>query len=122
MKSLMFALAVSSVLAAPAQALSPEAEAFVRKAGLDPASAAVRAADEEGPISTIYQGDEKEYSLESLAQEKAKNGLKAFVVAREFIRKLKANFAGTSVPAGGYDGLYLTVDERKLALKKVFGT
>lgn len=124
MKSLVFVFAVSATLAAlaaPARAMSPETEAFVRKAGLDPASAAVRLADEEGPVSTVYQGDEKEYSLDSLARDGAKNGLKAFVSTREFIRKLKANFAGTPVPAAGYDGLYLTVEERKLALKKIFG-
>lgn len=100
--------------------MAPETEAFLRKAGLDPASAAVRLADKEGPIDTTYQGDEKQFSLDSLARDGAKNGIKAFVSAREFIRKLKANFAGTPIPAGGYDGLYLTLEERKLALKKVF--
>jgi hypothetical protein len=117
----MFVLALSAALAAPARAMTPETEAFVRKAGLDPASAAVRTADAEGPINTVYQGDEKEYSLDSLAHDGAKNGLKAFVSTREFIRKLKANFAGTPIPTSGYDGLYLTIEERKLALKKVFG-
>lgn len=121
MKSLVFALAVSAVLAAPAQALSPETEAFIRNVGLDPASASVRQADEEGPVSTVYQGDQKVYSLDSLARDGAKNGLKAFVSTREFIRKLKVNFAGTPVPSAGYDGLYLTVEERKLALRKIFG-
>jgi len=120
MKSLMFAAAVCAALAGPAQALAPETEAFLRKAGLDPASAAVKAADEEGPVNTVYQGDEKEFSLDSLAKEGAKNGIKAFVAARDFIRRLKANFGGTPIPAAGYDGLYLTPDERKLALKKVF--
>lgn len=120
MKPLLFALAVSAVIAAPARAMTPETETFLRKAGLDPASAAVRAADAEGPVSTVYQGDEKTYSLDSLARDGAKNGIKAFVATRDFIRKLKANFAGTPAPTAGYDGLYLTTEERKLALKKLF--
>lgn len=119
----MIAIAVSftlSALAVPAQALSPETEAFLRRAGLDPASDAVRLADEEGPVQTVYQGDDKQYSLDTLARDGAKNGIKAFVATREFIRKLKVDFAGTRIPTQGYDGLYLTVEERKLALKKVF--
>lgn len=120
MKSLIFFVAVFAALAAPAGALTPETEAFLRKAGLDPASPAVRQAEAEGPVSTVYQGDEKEFSLDSLARDGAKNGIKAFVAAREFIRRLKANFSGTPIPPAGYDGLYLTVEERKLALKKVF--
>lgn len=120
MKSLLLAAAAFAILAVPARALAPETEAFLRKAGLDPASAAVKAAAEEGPVKTVYQGDDKEFSLDSLAKEGAKNGIKAFVAARDFIRRLKANFAGTPIPVNGYDGLYLTPEERKLALKKVF--
>lgn len=119
MKSLALVLLVSAALAAPARALSPTAKDFVRKAGLDPESAAVRAADADGTITTVYQGDEKKYSVESLALEGAKNGLKAFVATRGFIRKLNADYAGTPFPTSGYDGLYLTVKERKLALRKM---
>lgn len=120
MKSLLLAAAVSAVLAAPARALSPETAAFLVTAGLDPASADVRLADEEGPVTVLYQGDDKEFSLDSLAKDKAKNGIKAFVAARAFIRQLTKNFAGTPAPKQGLDMLYLTLDERKLALKKVF--
>ena len=118
MKSLMAAVILSAAFAAPARALSPEAEAFVRKAGLDPASAAVRQADGDGTIVTMYRDDEKKFSLESLALEGAKNGVKAFVATRGFIRKLKADFAGTPFLKVGYDGLYLTVEERRLATRK----
>lgn len=120
MKSLLIAVAVSAILSAPARALSPETSAFLVKAGLDPASADVRLADEEGPVTVLYQGDDKEFSLDSLAKDNAKNGIKAFVASRAFIRQLKKNFAGTPAPKQGLDMLYLTLDERKLALKKVF--
>lgn len=120
MKSLLIAAAVSAFFASPALALSPETSAFLVKAGLDPASADVRMADEEGPVTVLYQGDEKEYSLDSLARDNAKNGIKAFVAARAYIRQLTKNFAGTPAPKQGIDMLYLTLDERKLALKKVF--
>lgn len=120
MKSLLIAVAVCSAFSMPARALSPETESFLVKAGLDPASPQVRMADEEGPVKTIYLGDEKEFSLDSLAKDGAKNGIKAFVAARDFIRRLKNNFAGTPSPKEGYDALYLTVPERKLAMKKLF--
>ena len=119
MKSLLFTLVAVSFLSAPALALSPEAADFVRKAGLDPASATVKAADADGTIVTIFHDDEKQFSLESLAIEKAKNGVNAFVFTRTFIRKLKANYAGTPFPTSSYDGLYLTLDERKLAMRKM---
>ncbi|MDD5303817.1 MAG: hypothetical protein PHS14_12010 [Elusimicrobia bacterium] len=115
----MFAIAVSAALAAPARALSPEAEAFVRKAGLDPASAAVRLADADGTIDTTYRGDQKSFSLESLALEKAKNGVNAFVTTRNFIHKLEADFRGTPIPKTGYDGLYLTTEQRTLVARKI---
>lgn len=120
MKSLLIAVAVFSAFALPARALAPETEAFLVKAGIDPKSPQVRMADEEGPVSTIYRDEEKEFSLDSLAKEGAKNGIKAFVAARDFIRKLKMNFAGTPSPKEGFDALYLTPDERKLAMKKLF--
>ena len=121
MKSLTLAVVVCAALAAPARALTPETEAFIRKAGLDPASAAVQLADKDGTIDTVYQDDEKHFSLDSLAKDGAKNGLKAFVATRSFIHALKKDFNGTPVPKAGYDGLYLTIDERKLALSKIFG-
>lgn len=120
MKTLLLAAAVCSALALPARAITPETSAFLVKAGLDPASPQVRMADEEGPVKTSYLGDDKEFSLDSLAQDGAKNGIKAFVAARDFIRRLKNNFAGTPSPKEGYDALYLTPAERKLALKKLF--
>lgn len=118
MKSLMVALVVAAGFAVPAQALSPETEAFLRKAGLDPASEAVRIAEEDGTIVTMYRDDEKRISLESLAKEGAKNGIKSFVATRAFIRKLKADFAGTPFLKTNYDGLYLTLEERRLATRK----
>jgi hypothetical protein len=119
MKFLLSVLIASASLAVSAHALSPQAEAFVRKAGLDPASADVRQADADGMIVTIWQGDERKHSLESLANEGMKNGVKVFVSTRAFIRKLKADYAGTPFPTSGFDGIYLTVEERKLAERKM---
>lgn len=119
MKSLVLAIVASATLAAPVRALSPVAEDFVRKAGLDPASDAVRAADKDGTISTTYRGDLKKYSLESLAKEGARNGVISFVTTRAFIRKLEADFAGTPIPKTGYDGLYLTVEQRRMVARKI---
>ena|SRR3989338_4768946 len=118
MKSLMVALVMSAAFAAPARALTPEVEAFLRKAGVDPASEAVRIAEEDGTIVTMYRDDEKQISLESLTREGAKNGIKAFVATRAFIRKLKADYAGTPFLRTNYDGLYLTIEERRLATRK----
>ncbi len=118
MKSLMVALVVAAAFAAPARALSPETEAFLRTAGLDPASDAVRLAEEDGEIVTMYRDDEKTFSLDSLARDGAKNGIKAFVATRGFIRRLKADFAGTPFLKTNYDGLYLTLEERRLATRK----
>ena len=120
MKSLLLMIVATAALAVPARALSPEAEAFVRKAGLDPASVTVRQAEADGAIVTMYQDDERTNSLESLAKAGLKNGVKAFVSTRAFIRKLKANYAGTPFPTSGFDGLYLTVEERTLATRKMF--
>ncbi len=119
MKSLMLAIVAAAALAAPARALSPQAEAFVRKSGLDPASAAVRLAESDGTITTMYRDDEKKFSLESLALEGAKNGVKAFVATRGFIHKLQTDYASTPFLTVGYDGLYLTMEERKLATRKM---
>ena len=119
MKSLMFVIAAFASLAAPVHALSPKAEAFVRKAGLDPASAAVQLAESDGTITTTYRGDEKSFSLESLALEGAKNGVNAFVTTRNFIRKLEADFKGTPVPKTGLDRLYLTEEQRDLLVRKI---
>jgi len=120
MKSLLLVVAACAALAAPVRALTPETASFLVKAGLDPTSADVRAADEEGPVTVLFQGEDKDFSLDSLATEGKKNGIKAFVAARAFIRRLKQNFAGTPAPKQGLDMLYLTLEERQLAMRKVF--
>lgn len=134
MKTPLFAMVVAAALAAlapPAQAQaecpSTKAQGFIDATNkLNPSSQispeAVSLACAEGVVETPYQGDIKRFSVNSLADEGAKNGLRAFILTREFIRKLKANFGGTPFPTAGhgYDGIYLNVEERKLSIKKQF--
>ena len=117
---LAVAFTLMTLLCAPALAMSQATADFLRSAGIDPDSEAVKLADAEGTIQTTYNGDPVSYSFDKLAADGAKNGAKRFVVTRTFIRALKANFA-TPIPPEGYDGAYLTQDEKKLALRKVFG-
>lgn len=118
MKIILAALIAVVALASPSFALSPEAEAFLKGIGLDPASESVRAAEKEGTISTTFRGDSASFSLESLALEKKKNGVMAFITTRAFIKKLAAN-PKTAFPKTGYDGMYLTKDERDLVADKI---
>lgn len=115
-----FPLAVlAMLLCVPAQAaLSPQAEAFLTSIGLISTSPEVSLAVNDGVISTTFNGDPEQYSLEQLALQRKTNGAKAFVGTRNFIAKLTANFAGTSIPSTNYDPLYLTVQERALAGRK----
>lgn len=121
-------LILAVLLAVPAAAVKPKTApamkagtaAFLKATGFDPKSKEIALIHSEGPVETTYQGDPQTHSLDTLAAGKAKNALKRFVTTRNFIRALKANFAETKIPAEGYDGLYLTLEERTLALKKVF--
>jgi len=112
MKPLALAAFYVAFLAASASAMTPETEQYLRTIGLDPQSADVVAVDAEGPVSTDYDGDVSEFSLDTLAAQKKKNGINSFIGTRTFIRKLKENFAGTSIPKTNYDPMYLTPAER----------
>ena len=113
------AVLITAALASSAQALSPAARTFVRKAGLDPASAAVIQADKDGEISSIYRDKPVRNSLEALAIKGSKKGVLTFVTSREFIHKLEADFEGAVVPMTGFDRIYLTTEERDLVLRKI---
>jgi len=113
--------AAPSPKAAPAPKMKPETAKFLLSIGIDPESAEIVLIYSEGPVETAYQGDPQTHSLDTLAAEKAKNATKRFITTRNFIRALKRDFEKTPIPPEGYDGLYLTLEERKLALKKVFG-
>ena len=117
---LLLGLLLSSTV--PALALAPETEAYLKKIGLDPASDAVKIADQDGVIKTVYHDDTQEFSLASLAQAAKPNGVKAFVTTRAFIKSLKADFNAASFPKVGYDAMYLTPDERKLAGRKLIAS
>lgn len=106
--------------AAPAVKMKPETAKFLRSIDIDPESAGILLIYSEGPVETAYQGDPQTHGLDTLAAEKAKNATKRFITTRNFIRALKQDFEKTAIPPEGYDGLYLTLEERKLALKKVF--
>jgi hypothetical protein len=112
---------IAAALASSAHALSPAAKIFVRKAGLDPASASVIQADKDGDISSIYRDKPVKNSLESLAIKGSKKGVLSFVTSREFIRSLEADFEGTVIPKTGFDRIYLTTEERDLVLRKILG-
>lgn len=118
MKPLVLAAFVVTFFAVTASAMTPETAAYLKSLGHNPESEEIVAIDAEGPISTSYDGDPEEYSLDILASQKKKNGIAAFIGTRSFIRKLKANFAGTSIPKTNYDPLYLNNDERGLVGKK----
>lgn len=115
-------VALMLLLFTPALAMSPSTAEFLRSAGIGPDSEAAQLADADGTLHTTCNGDPVAVSLEKLVAEGAKkNGAGYFVITRTFIRALKAGFAGTPVPPEGYDGACLTPDEKKLALRKVFG-
>lgn len=118
MKFLALAAFAAAFFAASASAMTPETEQYLGSIGLDPASNDVVAVDAEGPVLTSYDGDASEYSLDILAAQKKKNGISSFIGTRTFIRQLKANFAGTSIPKTNYDPMYLTPEERGLVGRK----
>lgn len=118
MKPLVLAVFAVTFFAVTASAMTPETAAYLKSLGQNPESEEIITIDAEGPISTSYDGDPEEYSLDILASQKKKNGIAAFIGTRGFIRKLKANFAGTSIPKTNYDALYLTNEERGLVGRK----
>lgn len=109
----------SLALALSAEGLSPEAESYLQSIGLDPTSEDVRLAEAAGNVQTTYMDEPVSYSVESLAQEKKKNGLIRFVTTRAFIHRLHKNFNETKIPKKNYEALYLTVAERELVGRKV---
>jgi hypothetical protein len=106
-------------------ALSTQATDFLLSISIDPASENVKLADQDGTIKTEYGGDPEEYSLESLAIAKKTNGVRCFIDTRAFIRSLKADFNRTEKIGPGHPlyrcaaSVYLTVEERRLAAKKI---
>lgn len=108
-----------------ALALSKQAADFLRSISIDPASEKVKLADQDGTIKTVSGGDPDENSLESLAIAKKVNGTRCFIETRAFIRSLKADFSRTEKVGRGHPlytcafQLYLTLEERKLAVKKL---
>lgn len=114
-----------AILVLQANAMSPQTADFLRSAGLDPNSEAVRIADADGQISVIFHGDPETFSLEGLAAQRKTNAVKGFVATRAFIRRLKTDFANTrfAAPGGlggpvGYNPDFLTEEERALVRRK----
>ena len=116
--SLTLAALLGVSLSTSAWALSPPAAAFLTSIGVDPADKEVKLADEDGEIVTEYDSDPVSFSLETLATTKKANAVRTFVGTRTFIRHLKKDFGGTSLPKVNYDPLYLTLEERALAGRK----
>lgn len=103
---------------APVAKMKPETAEFLRSVGVDPESEDVVATESEGTVSTEYDGDPVEYSLDSLAAEKKKNGIVTFIGTRSFIRRLKKDWDGTSIPKTNYDPKFLTREELGMAGRK----
>lgn len=95
-----------------------ETDAFLKSIGIDPASEDAAAAAAEGPVRTTYDEDPVEFSLARFAADKRKNGMATFISTRGFIRRLKKDYEGTSIPKTRYDPLYLTGEERALVGRK----
>lgn len=120
MKPLVIAAAFTAILAVRAYALSPQEQAYLQKIGIDPNSRAVAAAEEAGTVETTFRDEAKEFSLSGLiAQGNVPKGVTCFVTTRDFIARLKADFARTSIPKTNYDAIYLTLDERSLVARKI---
>ena len=119
MKIPLMTLSLLAALALSASAMSPAAEAFLRKVGIDPGSEQAGIADKDGAIATTYRGDSVVHSLESLVATNKKNGVVHFVATRAFIRSLKTDYARTVVPTSNFDQLYLTLEERSLVARKL---
>lgn len=117
MKPLVLA-AVSLSLAAPAAALSPEAQAFIETLNPKPTAQAVAIAESHGEIKTTFMDEEVSYSVESLARERKKNGLVRFITTRLFIHGLRKDGRFTGFP-DLYEAIYLTTAERDFVGKKV---
>jgi len=103
---------------APVAKMKPETAEFLRSIGVDPESEDVVATEAEGTVATEYDGDPVEYSLDSLAAEKKKNGIVTFIGTRTFIRRLKKDWDGTSIPRTNYDPKFLTRAELGMAGRK----
>jgi hypothetical protein len=110
------------------QALSPKALETLKKAGLDPKSKEVKAAEADGGISVIYHGDPETFSLEKLGTEGRMHAVRRFVFTRSFIRKLKADPKSIKLEKGELGWIVLppdfshdfaTTEERKLVQRKI---
>jgi len=116
---LLAAASVSPGHAAPLQTLTAQMSETIRAAGLDPDSAAVRAAVAEGEITVDFHGDPETFSLAKLAAGKKLNGIRNFVGTRAFLRALKADPGKAVIFDDTYNPDYLSNDERALVSKRV---
>ncbi len=117
---IVFTAIVAFAFAQDAQALSNAARDFLLSISIDPSSDDVTLADQDGTIRTIVSGDPEENSLESLAIAKKKNGVKCFIEARTYMRRLKADSSRSEKIVAGHPlyscayQIYLTPEEREL--------
>lgn len=93
----------------PAHAeLSPEATAYLKEIGLDPASPPVKAVV--GDLVRDRQGNP--VSLDELARRKDAFAVRRFIATRNFLRAYEAD-PDTRIPsADDYEASYLTAEER----------
>ena len=80
----------------------PETSAFLREVGIDPKSS---------PVTTVEKDLVGNYSLDLLAKRRNEDGIKDFIVTRNFLRLLRSN-PNAEFP-NQYDPRYLSEDERK---------
>jgi hypothetical protein len=103
MKTLLFSLAVVGALAARALALAPDTEQFLQTLGF---------AADSPDVAAVAADSVNGVTLDSLAADHDKNGVKRFIATRAFYKKYKTD-ASTPFPDGNlYDISYLTSDEQ----------
>jgi hypothetical protein len=109
MRSVLCAIAFAIAATIPTHAdPPPDAAAFLREIGIDPASADVASV-----IKDVVSNDKvKDISLNSLATKRDKDGVKRFIATRVFFHKFVVDSNTRAPPDELYRTLYLTNAEK----------
>ena len=97
-----------AALAGPAHALKPETAAFLKKNGFDPASP---------QIARIAEDKVGDASLDSIADDGDKKGLRQFVATRNFIRAFMKDTETPFPEDGLYAAEYLNEQEQSFVAR-----
>lgn len=108
-------LTLAILLAAPAAALTPRTESFLKELGVDPQAPGVVAVSSDSV--TAESGEV--YTLDSLAAKRDEISVKSFLVTRGFLYDFR-NDSGSQFPDDEfYNILYLSVADRKYIAKRL---